>query len=256
MLFPSAGFEGAITKRGSYVKTATFQHALSAARDKLDTGDAQDEVLWHDIHAFRFLWQDYEPRYYLWEVVETFRRIFFSAALAVVRPGTNLQTVVGVGGSVFAAAVYTCAMPFMFDDDDLVQTAAAWGLALTLYVCQLLKSNTVLTEKTATAFFVLGVILPLSAMIYALARLYGRRQPVDAVADSSADDKAKGASPDAPPGLWRSDAFHDPRERFFLPEHRATTAEDLEVIWRSHAPVVADDAQERCAPTPGLFCER
>ena len=99
-------------RRGSYVNTTSFQKQLSQQRDVLDQERTVTDVS-KDIHAFRFLWQDYQPRYYLWEVYESLRRVFFTAALAVIRPGSNLQLTVGVAGAIVSAAIYTVARPFL-----------------------------------------------------------------------------------------------------------------------------------------------
>jgi len=56
-----------------------------------DLTRARDDAL----HSVRFLFWQYEPEYWYWEVVETVRKILLTGALVLVDQGSTLQIIVG-----------------------------------------------------------------------------------------------------------------------------------------------------------------
>ena len=76
------------------------------------------------VASFRFLWRDYEPRCYWWEVLEVARRVFFCAILAVLDAGSKAQVAIGVAVAVCYLALYIHYEPFVFEDDDMVAAVA------------------------------------------------------------------------------------------------------------------------------------
>lgn len=58
------------------------------------------------IEPLRFLYSSYDPKYWYWEVIETFRRIVFTGVLAVMRQGSGLQIVIGFVVSVLFIKLY------------------------------------------------------------------------------------------------------------------------------------------------------
>lgn len=56
--------------------------------------------------AFKFLWIDYEPRCYWWEIIEVIRRVFSTAILAAIDPGSKLQLTIALAVSVVYTATY------------------------------------------------------------------------------------------------------------------------------------------------------
>ena len=54
-------------------------------------GDFKASSWIHDPTALLFLYQDYEPQYWYWEVVETYRRLLLSAVAAIVSDDVGVQ---------------------------------------------------------------------------------------------------------------------------------------------------------------------
>lgn len=48
------------------------------------------------VHAFIFLYQQYDRKYWFWEIIETSRRLFLTAAISFVQPGSKFQYFVGM----------------------------------------------------------------------------------------------------------------------------------------------------------------
>jgi hypothetical protein len=55
------------------------------------TRDSKASSWIHDPTALLFLYQDYEPQYWYWEIVETYRRLLLSAVAAIVSDDVGVQ---------------------------------------------------------------------------------------------------------------------------------------------------------------------
>jgi len=85
----------------------------------------QRKTHYDSIAGLEFLWEEYEPRCYLFPVFELARRLFLSSILAVFFPGSVQQLVVGLLGAMLSYLVYSHYDAFLEDDDDFVERALA-----------------------------------------------------------------------------------------------------------------------------------
>ena len=74
--------------------------------------------------SITFLYEEFEPRCYLFVVFEVLRRIFLTGCLAMFLPGTISQIAVGLLGSMISYRVFSHYDPYVEDDDDLVSEVA------------------------------------------------------------------------------------------------------------------------------------
>ena len=82
--------------------------------------------------ALSFLYQAYEPKFWYWEIIETTRRLFFTALL--VFPATaNLQVVGAIFMSVIFMKLYGYYAPYEQDADDVLQEIAQYQVFFTLF---------------------------------------------------------------------------------------------------------------------------
>ena len=98
---------------------------------KLEIRDTDDSIA-----GLEFLFEEYEPRCYLFPIFEIARRLFLSSVLAVFYPGSTQQLVVGLLGAMLSYVVYQCFEAFIEDDDDVVAGVAS-GEVVLLYFAAL-----------------------------------------------------------------------------------------------------------------------
>ena len=121
------------------------------------------------ICSFRFLWRDYEPRVYWWECLEVLRRVFFTALLAAIEPGSKLQLALAVFVSVLYLSAFLQYRPFVQEADDIVAETCAWSVVITLFICFLIRTETSFHRKNLqpiTALVLLvAAVLPLIGVV-------------------------------------------------------------------------------------------
>mmetsp|Transcript_2290 Transcript_2290/g.7733 ORF Transcript_2290/g.7733 Transcript_2290/m.7733 type:complete len:1105 (+) Transcript_2290:2193-5507(+) len=82
------------------------------------------------LKGLEFLFEEYEPRCFLFPVFEIVRRLFLSSVLAVFYPGSMQQLVVGLLGAMLSYVAYSYHEAYIKDDDDLVAVVAQGQLVL------------------------------------------------------------------------------------------------------------------------------
>ncbi len=70
--------------------------------------------------ALAFLWSAYEPCFWYWEIIETFRRIMLTAVLSILAPGSSKQNVFGIVLTFLFTKLYGFYQPYLEDNDDLL----------------------------------------------------------------------------------------------------------------------------------------
>ena len=70
--------------------------------------------------ALAFLWAAYEPCFWYWEIIETFRRIMLTAVLSILAPGSSKQNVFGIVLTFLFTKLYGFYQPYLEDNDDLL----------------------------------------------------------------------------------------------------------------------------------------
>jgi len=99
------------------------------------------------VKGLAFLFEEYEPRCYLFPVFELARRLFLSSVLAAFYPGSMQQAVVGLLGAMLSYVVYSHYEAFIEDDDDVVATVAQGQLVLIYFAALAVYTSDVGDEK-------------------------------------------------------------------------------------------------------------
>ena len=61
-------------------------------RDFYTVTDTSKGMEWYrDIHALRFLYMDYKPEFWYWDLIDTMRRIVLTSVTCIVSSGSGLQ---------------------------------------------------------------------------------------------------------------------------------------------------------------------
>lgn len=84
-------------------------------------------------YHLQFLHKAYEPKFWYWEIVETMRRLFFTALLVIATTGENLQIVGSIIMAVIFMKLYGFFQPYQDDADDYLQEAAQYQVFFTLF---------------------------------------------------------------------------------------------------------------------------
>jgi hypothetical protein len=93
------------------------------------------------LRSTQFLFKEYEPRYWWFEVFECVRRIMLTGGSAMFFEGSSSQVAFGMLISIIAIHVYATTRPYINRRDDLLAMAAQWGIFFTLFGGLLLKTK-------------------------------------------------------------------------------------------------------------------
>ncbi|KAH8050581.1 alpha-ketoglutarate-dependent dioxygenase alkB-like protein [Aureococcus anophagefferens] len=148
-------------KRQMLRLSSSFQRQCSTLRMEAFENDDPDGIL-----AFKFLWIDYEPRCFWWELVEVTKRVFFCAFLSIVQYGSKLQIFVALCASILYEAMLHQFEPFVFDEDDAIALTACWSILVTLLLSCMLRVG-VLSPSAwyATALLIGAALAPIFVVI-------------------------------------------------------------------------------------------
>ena len=106
-----------------------------------------------------FLFEEYEPRCYLFIVYEILRRIFLTGVLGMFRAGTISQIAIGLLATIVSHRVFTFYEPYVEDDDDTVSEVAQTQLVLVFFGSLLLYVGEHTEDEASYATDLFGVIL-------------------------------------------------------------------------------------------------
>ena len=125
------------------------------------------------LEPFVFLYEDYEPRCYLFAVYEMFRRIFLTAALVMFFEGTISQIAVGLLGALISYRVYAHFEPYVEDDDDAVSEVAQTQLVLVFFYALMCYATVNIDEQhdgtwSGVVFTYILVVIFFSVLIVAV----------------------------------------------------------------------------------------
>ena len=87
------------------------------------------------------LLQDYEPKFWYFEVLELLRKFLLTGIGIILAPDTIVQVVFNVIIVLAAAVVYLTARPYVNDSDDTVNTVAQWAMFIQLFAGLLLRTR-------------------------------------------------------------------------------------------------------------------
>ena len=105
------------------------------------TGLQELENVGMQLSSIKFLFQEYQPKFWYFEIIETFRKLFLTSVLSVISPGSTKQLVFGNLFVVICLIFYVCMGPF--DDLELTVTSAICQLQIwfILFLGILIKEN-------------------------------------------------------------------------------------------------------------------
>merc|ERR1711965_246318 len=92
-----------------------------------------------------FLWFQYTPRNYYFEVVESLRRITLTAFLTTIGPSAIIELeivwrrAIGVLLSVIFYVIYRDAQPYQWQDSNIVSNVCQLQIIMTFFACLLLS---------------------------------------------------------------------------------------------------------------------
>jgi len=86
-----------------------------------------------EIKKLAFLYDEYEPQYWWFEVYVCVQRMSLTGLLVFIKPGTVIQVLVGIGFSMFSIWVYFTTTPFVKDSDDTLANITQLSMFFTLF---------------------------------------------------------------------------------------------------------------------------
>ena len=90
-------------------------------------------------HALRFLYREYEPRFYAWELMVMMQKLLLVGILSQVSQGSLTQSVAGVSAAFVFNVLHMGAQPFQHLADDYLGTATNFSLSVILFIVVILK---------------------------------------------------------------------------------------------------------------------
>ena len=113
-------------------------------------------ILPDDIRMIEFLYRSYLPSAWYFESIETFRRLFFTAFISVISPGSGYQCLVAITMSFFFLYLYSRAGPYLEYGTGLL-SRYTMTLVFFTYIGATFIGRGLLTENQAAA--VTGLLL-------------------------------------------------------------------------------------------------
>ncbi|GMH50067.1 hypothetical protein TrRE_jg13386, partial [Triparma retinervis] len=113
----------------------------------------ENEALDPNLKALGFLYEQYEPKYYWFEVFETLRKLALTGFLVFMVPGTAAQILLSLIINLASMRVYSGKKPFIEDFYDGFSEVAQWQLFFTLLGALAMKVNLDDASLSTRAYF-------------------------------------------------------------------------------------------------------
>ena len=94
-----------------------------------------------EIKRLEFLYKNYEPQTYDFEVFETLRKLMLTGGLVFLKPGTGAQIIMAMLMCLAAMRVYAAKKPFIEADIDTLSEAAQWQLFFVMFSALAMRVN-------------------------------------------------------------------------------------------------------------------
>jgi hypothetical protein len=120
------------------------------------------------LRSTQFLFKEYEPRYWWFEVFECVRRLMLTGGTVFFLEGSATQIAVGILVSLVSIHMYADTHPFIDKMDDRLAMAAQWSIFFTLFSGLLLKTKVPKDDSYNLAFFS-GLLIFVNVMVIAIA---------------------------------------------------------------------------------------
>jgi hypothetical protein len=94
-----------------------------------------------NLQAIKFLWNDYLPQYYFFEVVETLRRMMLTGIPVIIQGSDQLgwRRVLALFTSVVFLVLYRETSPYQWTETNALSNVCQLQIFLTLFICFLLS---------------------------------------------------------------------------------------------------------------------
>ena len=143
----------ATTKEGLQLRSERRYATAVSQLEKLEIRNKDTSL-----KSLEFIYEEFEPRCYLFPVFEIGRRIFLTSALTVFFPGSTRQTGIGVLGAMISCVVYYYYEPYIEGDDNVV-SAVAQGELVLIYFAALMILTSQETDEANLAGARMGIVL-------------------------------------------------------------------------------------------------
>ncbi|GMH78858.1 hypothetical protein TrLO_g8608 [Triparma laevis f. longispina] len=144
--------------------TAMYSYQLVKFRDALKSAASRDED--QTVQHIAFLWRDYRPELWWFEIYECFRRLSFSGMLVFFEPGSASQLCFSIILALISSLTYAYYKPLEKSEENLLAQISSISIFLTLLAGIMIKLKSALVEANEMEFgFVLILV---NTLIFAM----------------------------------------------------------------------------------------
>jgi hypothetical protein len=119
------------------VKEENLDRKKSAHLALLERAKNEDEN--PSLKSMSFLYENYQPKYWWFEVFETLRKLSLTGFLVFLAPGTGLQIVIAIMITIFSLVVYVSLKPFQDPYANKLAIVAQCQLLVTIFCALAIK---------------------------------------------------------------------------------------------------------------------
>lgn len=121
--------------------------------------------IWH----LSFLYENYAPKRWYFEVLDCFRRLFLTAIPVLVLRGTSVQLLLVLMASLVWCIIYMQLKPFEMPNDNIIAIMSQWAISFTLIGGVMLKVS---ADEQDAQYYVIDVLLILINVGVILTTIY------------------------------------------------------------------------------------
>jgi len=154
-----------------YILLYRVRHKLNPKEDA--SGDKAVHVLHSaktdlQLMPLKFLFKGYEPEFWYWEIVETYRRIVFISLIPVIINTTTRRAVVGSLLAIMSSVLYREMNPFKTPSTNMLSMVAQYQIMITYIAAMLLDANLLVGLSEHLQGALLGGVLALLNLLVLL----------------------------------------------------------------------------------------
>ncbi|KAH8047699.1 Nfx1-type zinc finger-containing protein [Aureococcus anophagefferens] len=125
-------------------RDALGDHRAGEATSREAEAQREDESISH----LSFLFEEYEPRCYLFVVPDLFRKLCMTSLLVFIYPGSATQIATGLLIALISAKVYSYAAPYIEYSDDAVAELAQTQIVIIFFMCLMIFVTKKMEEQS------------------------------------------------------------------------------------------------------------
>jgi hypothetical protein len=123
--------------------------------------DTTEQIHQANLVPIQFLFESYKPKYWYFEIIETFRRLLFTGFLTLMYPGSTKQLVMGFFFSVGSIMLYSSLCPYADKDLQFSSLLCQGQLSLLFFISILVKENVAISGVFLNISLVISIFLVL-----------------------------------------------------------------------------------------------